>query len=234
MPKRPGGQLARRPLHFFWIADCSGSMNIDGKIQALNHAIKEAIPHMKKVAKENPNAEVFIRAIHFSSGAQWHIETPTPIEQFEWRDLQADGVTDMGAAFSLVAEQLVIPPMDERALPPVLALISDGQPTDEYQEGLNQIMALPWGKKAVRIAIAIGEDADEAILNQFMAHPTLRPLKANHPEALAKHIRWVSTAVLNSVSSPASQFNSSDMKGINVPISTPDFIDELDSVDDIW
>lgn len=24
--KRPGGELASRPLHFFWIVDCSGSM----------------------------------------------------------------------------------------------------------------------------------------------------------------------------------------------------------------
>ena len=48
MRKRPGGALAGRPLHFIWIADKSGSMGIDGKIQALNHAIHEAIPHMKE------------------------------------------------------------------------------------------------------------------------------------------------------------------------------------------
>ena len=27
MGKRPGGELATRPLHFIWIADCSGSMS---------------------------------------------------------------------------------------------------------------------------------------------------------------------------------------------------------------
>jgi len=42
MDKRPGGGLAGRPLHFIWIADCSGSMRADGKIQALNNAIREA------------------------------------------------------------------------------------------------------------------------------------------------------------------------------------------------
>jgi hypothetical protein len=26
MAKRPGGELATRPLHFIWIADCSGSI----------------------------------------------------------------------------------------------------------------------------------------------------------------------------------------------------------------
>ena len=34
MSKRPGGELATRPLHFIWIADGSGSMAADGKIQA--------------------------------------------------------------------------------------------------------------------------------------------------------------------------------------------------------
>ena len=41
MAKRPGGELATRPLHFIWIADCSGSMSVDGKIQALNTAIRD-------------------------------------------------------------------------------------------------------------------------------------------------------------------------------------------------
>ena len=41
MSRRPGGELASRPLHFFWICDCSGSMQTDGKIQSLNNAIRE-------------------------------------------------------------------------------------------------------------------------------------------------------------------------------------------------
>ena len=63
MSKRPGGELSTRPLHFIWITDCSGSMSVNGKIQQLNHAISEALPHMRRVAGENPNAEVLVRAI---------------------------------------------------------------------------------------------------------------------------------------------------------------------------
>ena len=50
MTLRPGGELATRPLHFIWIADCSGSMAVDGKIQSLNTAIKEAIPSMQDLS----------------------------------------------------------------------------------------------------------------------------------------------------------------------------------------
>src|SRR5438477_195270 len=69
MTRRPGGELAARQLHFFWIVDCSGSMGADGKIQALNTAIDEAIPHMREVARQNPNAQVLVRVIKWSSTA---------------------------------------------------------------------------------------------------------------------------------------------------------------------
>lgn len=218
--KRPGGEMATKPLHFIWIADCSDSMRVGGKIQALNTAIREAIPHMRKVAEDNPNAQVLVRAVRFSDGAYWHIAQPVPVEQFEWVDLQAKGVTDMGKALELVAEQLKMPPMPERALPPVLVLISDGLPTDDFAAGLNALLDLPWGKKAVRIAIAIGEDANLEVLQRFINNSELKPLRANNPEALTTHIRWASTAVLKSVSSPHSEPKGASGGG-NVQIPTP-------------
>ncbi len=233
MPQRPGGELATRPLHFIWLTDCSGSMSIEGKIQALNTAIHEAIPHMKNIADENPNADILVRAVKFSSGAQWHISQATPVDDFTWTDLEADGLTDMGKALTMVAEQLKIPPMTDRALPPVLVLISDGQPTDNFGEGLSALTDLPWGKKAVRVAIAIGEDADHEVLQKFIGHSELKPLQANNAEQLVNHIRWVSTAVLKSASSPASQADDGNSPGLNVPIpSLPD--DDSISSGDVW
>ena len=44
-------------------------MGYGGKIQSLNNAIREALPHMQDAAKGNPNAEVMVRVIKFSSGA---------------------------------------------------------------------------------------------------------------------------------------------------------------------
>ena len=53
----------------------------------------------------------------------------------------------MGKALSMVADELKIPPMTPRALPPVLVLISDGQPTDDFDSGLQNLMDQNWGKK---------------------------------------------------------------------------------------
>ena len=230
-PKLPGGPIATRPLHFIFIADCSTSMT-GSKIQALNHAIREAVPHMREVARGNPNAEVLVRAVKFSAGAQWHVSQPTNVDEFEWTDLSVSGMTDMGRALSLVTEVLRTPPMQERALPPVLVLISDGQPTDDFEGGLRVLMAEPWGKKAVRLAIAIGEDADTGVLQRFIGHAEIQPLVANNAEDLVKYIRWASTAVLQAASAPASQ-TSDAPPGVNVPLPPPPEAGPKDA-NDVW
>ena len=238
----PGGAISNRPLHFIWLCDCSGSMSINGKIEVLNRAIRESLPEMKRVADENPNANVLVRAVKFSDGAQWHVPTETPVNSFNWTDLTAGGLTDMGKALLLLAEQLKMPPMTDRALPPVLVLISDGQPTDDFDTGLRALMNEPWGKKAVRIAIAVGQDADKDTLQKFINHPELRPLEANNAETLVRYIKWASTAVLKAASSPVSQIRTPGKTILSNPTTTtttrgipiPTVVMSSSGDDDVW
>ena len=220
MANRPGGALATRPLQFFWIVDCSGSMQ-GKKIEALNFAIREAIPAMQEVARENPNAQVLMRAIRFSDNAQWHAAQPTDVGDFKWTDLTADGVTAMGQALTLAAEALKMENMPPRGLPPVLVLISDGQPTDNFEKGLAKLMAEPWGVKAVRVAIAIGDDADEAVLQKFIGNVEIKPLRADNARDLAKKIRWASTVPLKAASNPASRTQEQGDPAANVALPAP-------------
>ena len=124
----PLGSVARSRLHFFFLADCSGSMNAQGKIQALNNAIHESIPAMREAQRSNAFAQMLVRAIKFGNGAGWHIAHATPVEEFSWVDLEAGGVTDLGAAFRLLSTELTPAKMGRRALPPVIVLLSDGAP----------------------------------------------------------------------------------------------------------
>jgi len=191
--------MSSRILDFFWIADCSGSMDGE-KIQTLNYAIRQTIPDMRKEADDNPNASIMVRAVKFSDGAAWHVPTATPIDSFNWVDLTAGGVTAMGMALELVAGELKQFPTDTKRLPPVLVLLTDGQPTDDFKSGLDALMNTPWGKKAVRIAIAIGKDVDLSVLEQFAGNKEL-VLEAKNPQLLVKFIKWASTVVKN-VSAP--------------------------------
>ncbi len=232
-----GGSLSSRPLHFIFIADCSGSMAVDGKIQALNTAIREALPEMRKVADENPNAQVLVRAVAFSDGARWHVATPTPVDSFTWPPLEAGGMTDMGAALKEVAAQLKMPPMSDRALPPVLVLLSDGQPTDDFSLGLKELLEQPWARKSVRIAIALGNDADLDPLRQFIGNVELQPLEARNAADLVRFIKWASTAVLKSASAPAS-LPAGPQPSSNVPLPPPpepsNSQDSGVAVGDVW
>jgi uncharacterized protein YegL len=213
--------VATRPLHFIWVVDCSGSMQEEGKIQSVNTAIRDAIPLMQQTAEENPNARVLVRALAFSSGARWHVERPVPVADFTWSDVRAQGVSDLGAALRMLSQELRTPPMEERALPPVLVLLSDGQPTDDYKEALSELLTVPWGNRAVRIGIAIGRDVDMDVLEEFIANPSIRPLQSNNPDALVRNIQWASTAVLKSVSAPASQAAMPGQATVTVPVPSP-------------
>jgi uncharacterized protein YegL len=193
MTERPGSTLAARPLHFFIVADCSGSMAADGKMQALNNAIRETLPHLVDVANQNPHAELLVRSIAFSSGARWHIEQPTAVSRLEWQNLTTGGYTDLGAALDLLAPQLGPPAMEERALVPAILLISDGMPTDDYKPALGRFLDEPMGRRAVRMAVGIGRDADLEVLERFIGASGQGVLTANNPEQLVRMIRWAST-----------------------------------------
>ena len=219
--QRPGGELATRPIHFFWVVDCSGSMYGE-KIGIVNNTIQECIPEMRSAADNNPNAQLLIRALQFSSGASWITTTPVSVEDYGWEDMDANGLTELGKAFDLLAAQLSIPPMPERALPPVIVLLSDGQPTDDYKRSLEKLKKLPWFRKAVKIAISIGQDADDDVLVEFCGNSEL-VLQANNAAALAKMIKWASTTA-SMVSAPSSKpINSAPESalGISVAASAP-------------
>lgn len=210
--QRPGGELATRPIHFFWVVDCSGSMYGE-KIGIVNNTIQECIPEMRNSADNNPNAQLLIRALQFSTGASWITTSPVPVESYSWEDMEANGLTALGKAFDLLAAQLSIPPMPARALPPVIVLLSDGQPTDDYKKSLDKLKGMPWFRKAVKIAISIGQDADDDVLIEFTGNKEL-VLQANNATALAKMIKWASTTA-SMVSAPSS-------KPLNVAsVSTP-------------
>lgn len=178
-----------KPLtrHFIWICDRSGGMAKYGRIQALNTAICEVIPLMQKEAEEYPFVRVLVRAIKFSNGAQWHIAQPTPVEDFKWVDLTPNGTgRDMGKALSMVAEQLKILAITKSMLPPVLVLISYREPTDDFKSGLRKLMEQPWGRKSVRVAIALGQNADCEVLQKFIGHPELKPLNGSEIEKVVQ------------------------------------------------
>ena len=102
----------------------------------------------------------------------------------------------------------------------MLVLLSDGQPTDDFERGLKALMDQPWGAKAVRIGIAIGDDADLDVLQRFIGNAEIKPLQAANSKDLVNMIRWASTVPLKAASNPNSQAPGQAPVG-NIPIPAP-------------
>ena len=200
-PELSAAGLARRQLHFVLAVDCSGSMMGD-KIASLNYAVRSAIPAMRAAAADNPENDVRVRVLRFADDVQWTVETPVPVDQFEWSDLTAGGETNMGAAFTALAQALTPEKMPGRQLPPVLVLLSDGLPTDDAEAGLAAFTQSAFGAKAIRIAVAIGSDADKTLLQSFIGHLDMKPLQANSAETLVNRIKWAASVPMKAVSAP--------------------------------
>jgi uncharacterized protein YegL len=154
----------------FFLVDTSGSME-GSKIGAVNAAIEEVIPALKDVSEENADAIIKVAALEFSSGARWITKNgPVETDNFHWVDAEAAGVTDLGAALLELDSKLSRKAFMEQAtgsFAPVIFLLSDGGPTDDFEGALATIQKNSWFKVASKVAVAIGEDADLAILEKF-------------------------------------------------------------------
>ena len=73
---------------------------------------------------------------------------------------------------------------------PAIILLSDGGPTDNFEGGLKSLQANSWYKNAIRIAIAIGDDADKEVLKQFTGSSEA-VITVHNIDALKKMIRII-------------------------------------------
>jgi uncharacterized protein YegL len=222
--------MATRDIHFIWLVDGSTSMQ-GARIQSLNFAIANALPEMRSKAAENPFARVLIRCVRFATHAEWMIPEPVPLEAFRWSDIEADGETAMGEALFLVADELETLQAGGRFFPPVLILVTDGYPTDgKFDEGLRRLMSLPLGRAAVRLAVAIGSDADMDRLQDFIGDPDIRPLQAGDSDALAQMISFASVSGIENSSMPGSRVSAT--RQFRWPEPQPGGDDDLGKV--VW
>ena len=73
--------VPRRTMTLFFMADTSGSME-GNKIGALNDAITNILPMISEISNTNPDAEIKIAALQFSSGTSWLYDEPKNAEDF--------------------------------------------------------------------------------------------------------------------------------------------------------
>ncbi|MCQ2459471.1 MAG: VWA domain-containing protein [Ruminococcus sp.] len=185
-------EVTRRTMVLFFVVDTSGSMN-GAKIGTVNSAIEEIVPELKEISEENADAQIKIASLSFSTGAKW-INEPISAENFRWNYLSANGVTDLGKAFAELNDKLSRNAyMGDIAgsFAPVIFLMSDGEPTDNYMDNLEELRKNNWFKKAIKVAVAIGKDANKRVLAEFTGCDEA-VISVHTPDALRKWIQFVS------------------------------------------
>lgn len=222
----PAGEVVGRSLQFFWLADNSGSMQ-GSKIATLNQAIRDSLPFIRDAVKKHPEVNVSMRAISFESSANWHVgPREEPLESFVWPDLMAMGSTATHEAINMLADAMDVSKMPKRNAAPVCILISDGHCDDSraYEAAIARLKSLPFGKKAVRLAIAVQDQSgySEEELVKFVSHPEVGVLKANTPQQLVAYIKWASVAATIATSAGKTSAGGEGQNSPNVVISPPD------------
>ena len=162
-------RVPRRTMTLFFVIDTSGSM-MGNKIGAVNDAVINVLPMLNEISEINPDAEIKVAALEFSSGANWLYSEPKLASEFVWQDVTAGGLTSLGEACSELNAKLSRTGFMQAAsgsFAPAIILLSDGGPTDDYKSGISKLKNNNWFKAAIKVAIAIGDDADLKVLEEF-------------------------------------------------------------------
>jgi uncharacterized protein YegL len=159
--------IVKRQMVLFFIVDTSGSMT-GTKIGTVNTAIREVLPELKGIG--GSDVDLKIACLKFSCGCSWMHTSPVPAENFQWNNLSADGETDFGAACKELSDKLSRDKFlaaPSASVAPAIILMSDGEPTDDYKKRLSELRENKWYKYAIKVAVAIGEDANIDVLKEF-------------------------------------------------------------------
>lgn len=167
--------ISRRIMTLFFVIDVSASM-AGSKIGAVNHAMEEVIPEIKQISMSNADAEIKIATLLFSTGTEWLTPAPVSAESYYWTYLDADGNTDLHLACNELDKKLAkgwFMSSSSGSYAPVIFLLSDGDPTepDLYEDSLNKLKQNPYFKRAIKVAVAIGDDAKYDVLTEFTGTP---------------------------------------------------------------
>ena len=186
---------AARPLPVIVLADTSGSMSEGGKIEALNSALQDMIATFSHESRLR--AEIQVSVITFG-GSSAELNLPlTPAHQIQsFSQLTADGATPLGGALRLASQLIedkdIVP---SRAYKPVIVLVSDGYPNDEWETPFAQLQNGERSSKATRFAMGIGADADVSMLADFANDPEAPLFQASEARDIHRFFRAVTMSV---------------------------------------
>jgi uncharacterized protein YegL len=181
-----------KPLPVILLLDVSLSMS-GSKIDNLNKAVADMLASFR--GSEGSESEIDVAVITFGGT----VELAQPLASagtIEWTGLSTSGNTPMGTALqmakAMIEDKGVLP---SRAYRPTVVLVSDGQPTDDWQQPLDDFVSNGRSSKCDRMALAIGADANAEVLEKFIAGTDYPLFYAKDAAGLQQYFQFVTMSV---------------------------------------
>ena len=165
---------AKKSMTIFFMIDVSGSMK-GTKIGSLNSTMEELLPSLIGVGEASTDVKIAI--MKFSTDVEWVTPEPVKIEEYQyWNRLEADGLTFMGDAFMELSKKLsrsTFLSSPSLSFAPVIFLLSDGSPNDDWKKGLDTLKQNKWFQHGLKIALGIGSKVNMDVLRAFTGNDEL-------------------------------------------------------------
>jgi uncharacterized protein YegL len=197
--KQEGGTLEMsRRLPVYLLLDTSGSMTGD-PIQAVGDGVKTLVADLKTDPQAQETA--YLSVITFDNVAT-QVTPLTEIGMFQEPALAARGRTAMGEALKLLLDcynkEIIknTSASQKGDYKPLVFLLSDGHPTDDWEKVADEIGAKVRSNKmfAKFVALAAGSNADTAVLKRLTDDVLVtHELK---PDALKAYFKWVTQSIV--------------------------------------
>ena len=198
-----------RRLPVYLVLDISGSMTGEPI-----EAVKNGVQVLVSTLRQDPYAleTAFLSVITFDSTAR-QIVPLTELSMFQMPDIHATGTTSLGEALSLLANKVNTEVAKTTAevkgdWKPLVFLMTDGEPTDNWQKGLNDFKNQKFG---MVVACAAGSGANTNILKQITE--VVVQLDTADSATIKAFFKWVSASV--STGSQKIEASGKDVSGLN-------------------
>ena len=182
---------AKKSMTIFFLIDVSGSMK-GTKIGSLNSTMEELLPSLIGVGEAS--TDVKIAVMKFSTQVEWVTPEPVRIEEYQfWNRLEAEGLTFMGDAFMELSRKLsrsAFLSSPSLSFAPVIFLLSDGSPNDDWKKGLKTLQENRWFQYGLKIALGIGSQVNMDVLREFTGNDDLA-VQAKNADQLRELIKMM-------------------------------------------
>lgn len=204
----------RRPKPVILLLDTSGSMSCEGRIDQLNRGVRGLLADLAKIRAMS--VEMYVAIIEFGGDTARLAVDYSSLKDIKWKDLEAHGCTPLGSALELakniIEDKSKLKPNSYR---PTVILMSDGVPTDDYEDAMRAFTQEGRSAKCDRFVAAV-QGADKSVLSLFVNDSKTHMFEANNAEDILEFMMFMSTSICRS--STSSNPNATPVKDLQTQV----------------